>query len=147
MIQMIQNPVFFGLEELLNSPTALAKKIPNLPSWEGVEKLKRLAVEILDPIRKKLGKPVHVGSGYRCPALNKAVKGAKNSQHTQFEAADIESDNNRELWDLVKKMVEDGEIVVGQLIWEYGTKQCPGWVHVSLPTEKHRNQILYIGVK
>ncbi len=34
-----------------------------------------------------------MNSGYRSKALNKAVKGAANSQHTKGEAADIHEDN------------------------------------------------------
>jgi hypothetical protein len=43
--------------------------------------------------------------------------------------------------------MNSGEIVVGQLIWEYGTKKAPDWVHISLPNKKHRNEVLYIGIK
>lgn len=140
-------PKFFPLSELLDSPTALKKKIKNLPTFGQVWSLYRLATEILDPIRAKLGKPITVSSGFRSEALNKAINGAKGSQHLQGEAADIECYDNRKLWDLCVQMVKDGEIVVGQLIWEYGTKKAPDWIHVSLPNKKHNNEILYIGVK
>lgn len=44
---------------------------------------------MLDPARERLGKPIMVNSGYRCPLKNKAVGGVPNSQHLKGEAADI----------------------------------------------------------
>jgi uncharacterized protein YcbK (DUF882 family) len=35
------------------------------------------------------GHPIRIVSGYRCPPHNKAVGGAKNSQHMYGSAADI----------------------------------------------------------
>lgn len=35
---------------------------------------------------------IHVTSGYRCEALNKAVGGVKNSQHTLGQAVDLKCD-------------------------------------------------------
>ena len=53
------------------------------------ENVKALVAVILDPVREKLGMPVVVNSGYRCPKHNKEVGGVKNSQHLKGEAADI----------------------------------------------------------
>ena len=50
-----------------------------------------LLVERLQKMRTALGKPVHINSGYRCPAHNKAVNGAANSNHVKGTAADIKS--------------------------------------------------------
>ena len=44
---------------------------------------------------------------------------------------------------MIKDMIKNGELTVGQLIWEYGTKKEPNWIHVSLPYSK-KNQILYL---
>lgn len=136
----------FTYEELVNSATAKRLKIDNTPNEEQKEKLKRLAVEILQPIRDKYGKPIVVTSGFRCTKLNSAIGGAKTSQHCKGEAADIRSisdsvKDNRELFNLVLQMLKDKEIKVGQLIDEYGYN----WVHVSLPRSgKVNNQILHI---
>ena len=46
-------------------------------------------VDLLERIRARVGKPVHVNSAYRCAAHNAAVHGAPNSQHLQGKAADI----------------------------------------------------------
>lgn len=136
----------FTYEELVSSATAKRLKIDNTPNEEQKEKLKRLAVEILQPIRDKYGKPIVVTSGFRCAKLNNAVGGAKTSQHCKGEAADIRSvsdsiKDNKELFNLVLQMLKDKEIKVGQLIDEYGYN----WVHISLPRNgKVNNQILHI---
>lgn len=43
----------------------------------------------LDRLRMLLDKPVFVTSGYRCPAHNAAVGGAKNSLHLKGKAFDL----------------------------------------------------------
>lgn len=136
----------FTYEELVNSPTANRLKINNTPNKQQKESLRKLATEILQVIRDKYDKPIIVTSGFRCEKLNKAVGGAKSSQHCKGEAADIRSvsdsiKDNKELFDLIKSMMDKGEIKVGQLIDEYNYN----WVHVSLPRiGKTNNQILHI---
>ena len=119
----------FTLEELYASDTANRKEL----------------AELLQKIRDKYGYPIHVNSGYRCLALNNVVGGSKTSQHVIGQAADIVATGGRtnaHLFNVIKGMIASGEIQVGQLIWEYGTKQEPNWVHVSLPYSKVNN-ILY----
>ena len=53
------------------------------------ENIEALVENVLDPAREKLGSPIIVNSGYRCPKHNAAVGGASNSQHMRGEAADI----------------------------------------------------------
>lgn len=135
---------YFTLEELTYSDTAKKKNISNIPSEEHKQNLQRLANEILDPIREKFGQPININSGYRGPKLNAAVKGSKTSQHCNGAAADIRCKGSKaKLFKLIESMIKNGEIKVGQLIWEYGTKQEPQWIHVSLPYSKVNN-ILYI---
>ena len=86
-----------------------------------------------------------INSGYRCPRLNDLVKGSKTSQHLTGEAADIRSTSdsikdNKELFDVIKTLIKEKKIEVGQLINEYNYN----WVHVSLPNKKHKNEILAI---
>ena len=40
------------------------------------------------PLRDRLGEPIAITSGYRCPEVNRLVGGVVNSQHTRGEAAD-----------------------------------------------------------
>lgn len=135
----------FTLEELISSNTAKAKGINNTPGAIEKQNLKLLAQTVLQPIRDKYGKPISVTSGYRCPKLNAAVGGSKTSQHLKGQAADIKctATSKAELFNLIKDMINKGELIVGQLIWEYGTKKEPNWIHVSLPYTK-KNQILYL---
>jgi uncharacterized protein YcbK (DUF882 family) len=46
-------------------------------------------LRILEWLRDELGQPVHILSGYRDPAYNKAVGGEGNSLHMAFSATDI----------------------------------------------------------
>lgn len=46
-------------------------------------------LSFLDAVREKVGMPMVVTSGYRCPEHNRAVGGAKNSLHMKGQAADI----------------------------------------------------------
>lgn len=136
----------FTYEELVKSATATRLKINNTPNKEQHDSLKKLAETVLQPIRDKYGKPLIVSSGFRCEKLNKAVGGAKTSQHCKGEAADIRtvSDSvadNKELFNFILDMINKGEIKVGQLIDEYQYN----WIHVSLPrVGKMNNQILHI---
>lgn len=137
----------FSLEELVFSVTANNHGIDNTPDAEAKACLKRLAVEVLQPIREAWGQPIVVTSGYRCGRLNKIVKGSFTSQHLLGQAADIKATNpkdNGKLHACIKRLVETGKIQVGQLIWEYGTKIRPNWIHVSLPrVGKKNNQFVY----
>lgn len=137
----------FTLEEMVFSISANNHGINNTPNAEAKAALKRLAVEVLQPIRESWGQPVVVTSGYRCPSLNKIVKGKPTSQHMLGQAADIRATNpqdNGKLFQCIKKLIDSGKIKVGQCIWEYGTLTCPKWVHVSLPRAgKKNNQFVY----
>ena len=135
----------FSLEELIASNTAKARKIDNTPSPQIRANLERLCKEVLQPIRDAYGHAITVTSGYRCPKLNAAVGGAKTSQHMQGQAVDIKctATSKAKLFALIKDMIDKKKIKVGQLIWEYGTKKEPNWIHVSLPYTKVNN-ILYI---
>ena len=135
----------FTSEELTRSTTAQRLQINNEPSTKELASLSALATDVLQPLRKAWGHPIVVSSGYRCEELNKAVGGAKNSQHLLGEAADIHtlSDfpaDNQALFATAVSLVRDGKIKVGQLIDEYGYN----WIHISLPNSKHTNQILHI---
>lgn len=53
------------------------------------ENLTRLAAS-LESLRTRLGgAPLHINSGYRCPAYNKRIGGATQSQHMLGKAADL----------------------------------------------------------
>lgn len=45
---------------------------------------------ILSTVRAHFGKPIIITSGYRCPAYNAKVGGAKSSQHLTGKAVDFQ---------------------------------------------------------
>src|SRR6185436_20725748 len=78
----------FQLEEFTTSQTAARNNIDNTPSPEIIAHLQVLCSQILEPARVALG-ALRISSGYRCDALNKAVKGSKTSAHVLGFAADV----------------------------------------------------------
>jgi len=130
------------LSELTTSQTAIRKKIDNTPSSEVISNLKLVATKVFEPIREYLAQPIKISSGYRSPSLNKAIGGAKNSQHTTGEALDLQglgTLKNSQIFNYIKNNLE-----FDQLIWEFGDNKEPAWVHVSYKKTGNRKQILYI---
>lgn len=126
---------FFTIQELTKSTTAQQKGIKNIPSKEQEQNLIALIENILDPLREAYGGPIIVTSGYRCPTLNKAIGGAKNSQHMAGQAADIRTvkdtrAENKKLFDLIQKL----KLPFDQLIDEHNLD----WVHVSYSNRNRR---------
>jgi len=60
-------------------------QIPPQQYWENII---NLAIELQD-LRDIVGRPITITSGYRTKEHNKAVGGARNSQHLLGKAADI----------------------------------------------------------
>jgi hypothetical protein len=85
---MMKMSEHFSVQELTQSSTALRLGIDNTPTQQVLLNLSNL-MDGLEGIRLMLGKPIHINSGYRCPALNKAVGGAANSAHMAGNAADF----------------------------------------------------------
>ena len=135
---------YFTISELIKSDTAIEKKIWNGANREIEDNLIALVAAVLDPLREKYGKPVHVSSGYRCPAVNKSIPGSSlTSQHTQGEAADIWVDAGAEgNFEIGKLIVQLGNF--DQVIFEnVGTNDLlPQWIHVSWKRQGYnRHQI------
>lgn len=82
----------FTLEEFTRSDKAKELGITNEPGDKELAALRVLVSRTIQPLRDKLGVPIHVNSGYRCPELNKAVGGVPTSQHQKGEAADLSID-------------------------------------------------------
>ena len=133
---------------MIASYTAKRRGYDNTPSAKIINNLQTLCEQILQPIRDEWRAPIIVGSGYRCPKLNAAVGGVKNSDHLYGCAADIHTlgdlpANNYCLFLLVQDMVKRGELpMLKQLIDEYNYD----WLHISFQdgrTKKY-GQILHI---
>ena len=116
----------FKLSEMLASETAEQHHIPNTP------------------LKRHL--PIQITSGYRCPKLNGAVKGASNSQHMEGEAADITIPrrhwpfcytSQEQIARLLFTWMKDN-IDLDQLILEH--RGSAWWVHVSCRINYRRNR-------
>lgn len=79
----------FRLSEFIKSQTAKTLGLSNIPDWESVENLNKLVDAVLQPLRDHFGVPLYISSGFRCPALNRVIKGATNSKHMYGQAADF----------------------------------------------------------
>jgi putative chitinase len=130
---------YFTLSEMSFSSTAVRLGIDNTPSPGIVTTLTNTARQ-MDVIRTLLGHPIHVDSGYRCPALNAAIKGASNSAHLTGYAVDFICPEFGSPLQICAAIVKAG-IKFDQLIQE-GT-----WVHISFDPAM-RQQVLtaqYVG--
>ena len=120
----------FTIEELYASKTAKDKGINNKPSVREMVNLVYLCAYVLEPLRKAMGEPIKIGSGFRCQQLNKAVGGVANSQHLTGQAADLCIDGDikkgRKWFEYIRK-----NLPFDQLIWEKNPKTGSCWVHVS----------------
>jgi NADH dehydrogenase FAD-containing subunit len=130
-----------SLAEVVRSESAKRNGISNTPTKEHLANLVSIALNVFQPIRDHFLVPIHISSGYRSLALNKAVGGSNTSQHSKGQALDIDMDGtkitNKQIFDFIKDNIE-----FDQLIWEFGTDKNPDWVHVSYAKGKNRKQIL-----
>ena len=81
-----------------------------------VSNLEMLCRFTLEPIRKFLGCPVRVSSGYRCKRLNMEVGGSPTSDHCNGLAADIYFDDFAKKWYEVVMLLITSAIPFDQLI-------------------------------
>jgi zinc D-Ala-D-Ala carboxypeptidase len=121
----IQLSPHFSLAEMVASQTAARLGLDNTPGPNELSNLKQLCVNVLEPIRALLGRPIFVSSGYRSPEVNKAAGGVASSEHKLGRAADIQC------WAYgtplaICEAIAATDIPFNQLIHEF-----EGWVHVS----------------
>lgn len=125
----------FTLEEMIFSQTAARRGISNVPGKEHMEALKHTAAG-MEQVRALLGnKPIQVSSGYRSPALNKAIGGSTTSQHSKGEAVDFSCAGFGTPLEICHA-IRNSKIAFDQLIFE-GT-----WVHISFSKTRSRKSVL-----
>lgn len=128
---------YFTMGELTRSTTADARGIDNRCDLTAAENLKNLVEQVLDPVREWYGKPVLVNSGFRSPALNRAVGGVPSSQHVKGEAADITAgskEENRLLFDYIRENLPFDQLI---------NEKDLSWIHVSLKRHgRNRHELL-----
>lgn len=133
----------FTIEEMYASDTAKRLGINNKPSTQQMINLVYLCAYVLEPLRKAIGKPINISSGFRSQALNKAVGGVYNSQHLKGQAADIDIQGDMAFGRKIFDYIRD-HLPFDQLIWEHN-KSGNYWVHVSFVFPdfgKNRRQVI-----
>lgn len=103
-----QPGLFFTWDELTKTNEPFA----NNPSGPQCTNLKRLASNVLDPLRYLTGAPIYVNSVFRSVAVNnsliaKGLDAVPNSRHLEGKAADIYSNKYNPV-DLLKLLNENG---------------------------------------
>jgi uncharacterized protein YcbK (DUF882 family) len=94
--------------------------------------IKKLA-GYLEIIRAALGVRIKISSGYRSPAHNSKIGGAKNSQHIKGRAADIQT---KLPTSKVKEVIE--QLIQEKKIPEGGVGLYSTWVHYHYGGKKAR---------
>jgi len=128
------------------SATAIRRQIENKPTEEQLENMRKLAMNVFEPLRKGLGnRPIRISSFFRSITLNHVIGGSITSQHCANFGSAIDLDNdvmgnpdNMEIFCYIKDNLE-----FDQLINEYPNNDLtPSWVHVSFNEGKNRKQVL-----
>lgn len=98
-----------------------------------VKNLQELA-ENLQVLRDFLGTSLHINSGYRSPAYNKKIGGAKLSQHVEGKAADISCSKvtPEQIHAAILKLIGEGKMKEG------GLGIYNSWVHYDIRGTKAR---------
>lgn len=88
------------------------KRVPD----EYMDNLQKLA-DNLQVLRDYVNAPIHINSGYRSPAYNKSIGGARNSQHLVAKASDItiKGLTPKQVADTIEKLIKDGKMHNGGL--------------------------------
>ena len=118
----------FSFAEFRRSHEAVKHGLANVIPPLAADNIERLVDVLLDPARERLGSPIRVTSGYRCPELNALVGGAGNSQHMRGEAADISCHDNGCLLDQL-------------IVYRYRTDGTIVWLHVSHSPHPRRQML------
>ena len=128
----------FVLSEIIRSNTARRLNISNAPNKEHLRSLQILIRDLIQPMRDALG-PIRISSGYRNPALNRAIGGSRKSQHCKGEALDIQfwKDGKMCNEEVYKWVIKEG-IEFDQMINEFDF----AWIHISLKDKGNRRQVL-----
>ncbi|MDD4963588.1 MAG: D-Ala-D-Ala carboxypeptidase family metallohydrolase [Gallionella sp.] len=128
----------FWLSEFTASQAAARLGISNEPdSLDVLTNLTEVA-RLLEKVRTVLGgKTISISSGYRSPAVNKAVGGSMTSAHSNGCAADFSCPSFGTPRQITAAIMNSG-LTFDQLIYE-GT-----WVHIAIaePGKTPRNQVM-----
>ena len=125
----------FTLEELTVSQAAARLGLDNTPSPPIVANLTNTALG-LEMVRALLQAPIIINSGYRSPAVNRAVGGVGMSQHMTGQAADIICPGYGHPLEVVEAIVRSS-IPFDQCILEFES-----WCHISFAPDPRRQALV-----
>jgi zinc D-Ala-D-Ala carboxypeptidase len=125
-----------SVAEFERSDAAIKHGISNKMNEFEKERAIELCKNVFEPIRRYVGKPIKINSGFRSAALNKRIGGSKTSQHVLGEAMDLDL-HDRELFEWILDNVE-----ADQYIFEGGTEEKADWFHISYRKGRNRKQAL-----
>lgn len=124
---------YFELSEFIRSDVAKKKGIDNTPTFEVVAHLEELVEKVLDPLRAAYGMPIKISSGYRCPALNRAVSGSSTSVHMIGYAADMQVGGSfNKFLDFTVEWLKKTGTRFDQLLLESNKNTGARWIHIGL---------------
>lgn len=133
---------YFKESEFTKSQTADKLKINNQPNLEVKKSINDL-IDFLDPYRQEWNKPFIITSGYRCEALNKAVKGSKTSNHLYLKgscAVDFQTENITKFYYWFLRKLLDNKIKFDELFLECGNTK---WIHFALYGQNKQQRLKY----
>lgn len=128
----------FYLSEFTASEVAARNGIAVVADEAVTANLRRLCRDCLEPLRVRMGVLVVIHSGYRPPAVNGLVGGAKNSAHLYGLAADITVPGVP--IDRVAAWLLASDLPFDRMILEFDQ-----WIHIQItpnPAEKPRREVL-----
>lgn len=126
----------FRLSEFTRSDTARRLGIDNAPTRHHLANLHVLATK-LEEVRALFGCPIIITSGYRSPALNKAVDGSATSSHCEGLAADFHVPGFGPD-QAVAQAIADSALEFDQLIFEQARTH---WIHLGVG-DRMRREVL-----
>ena len=124
----------FLLEEFVESETALKIGIENKPAEEDVYRIQILCVNLMQPFRDRIDRPIIITSGFRSKKLNKLIGGSRDSQHLMGEAADFQIPG--------MELKEAFSILQREFIYDQAILEMDRWIHASYDLWNNRYQAL-----
>ena len=124
----------FTLEEFTHSNIASRLRIDNRVPDELMANI-QLTANKLELVRKVLGFPIMITSGYRCPLLNARVGGVSTSAHTKGLAVDFHCAYGTPK-EICQRLIDTG-VQFDKLIQEHNQ-----WVHVGFSPNYNRQIVL-----
>lgn len=124
----------FTLEEFTRSNIASRLRIDNRVPDELMANI-QLTANKLELVRKVLGFPIMITSGYRCPLLNARVGGVSTSAHTKGLAVDFLCAYGTPK-EICQRLIDTG-VQFDKLIQEHNQ-----WVHIGFSPNYNRQIVL-----